>query len=173
MENFRDLGVITNSLLNKQLFNDNVFFRSGSFSKNLKIIKDNNVKTIINLRPKEDPLVDDILQIHCPIQLKQKPYSTSKAESKAWLRGVVFQIAHNKNNPTLFHCASGKDRTGITAAAILKICGMEDKIIIKEYLRSKGKISIGWIRSDIEGIGNPEKYFYDIPIENIKKRFLK
>lgn len=42
-------------------------------------------------------------------------------------------IADPDNQPVLFHCMVGKDRTGILAAAILNILGVEDDHILFDY----------------------------------------
>lgn len=42
-------------------------------------------------------------------------------------------IADPANQPVLFHCMVGKDRTGVLAAAILNILGVEDSHIIDDY----------------------------------------
>lgn len=35
--------------------------------------------------------------------------------------------------PLLFHCAAGKDRTGVFAALVLRLCGVPDEVIAWEY----------------------------------------
>ncbi len=42
-------------------------------------------------------------------------------------------IAEPENHPLVFHCAIGKDRTGILAAILLSVLGVEDKDIIEDY----------------------------------------
>jgi protein-tyrosine phosphatase len=42
-------------------------------------------------------------------------------------------IAEPKNHPLVFHCAVGKDRTGILAAVLLSVLGVEDKDVIEDY----------------------------------------
>lgn len=37
-------------------------------------------------------------------------------------------------SPLLFHCAAGKDRTGVAAALILSLVGVSDDLIIQDYL---------------------------------------
>lgn len=37
---------------------------------------------------------------------------------------------------TLFHCTAGKDRTGILSMALLKLYGVSDEEIIKDYMRT-------------------------------------
>jgi protein tyrosine/serine phosphatase len=33
----------------------------------------------------------------------------------------------------LVHCSAGKDRTGIIAAVVLSLCGVEDEAVAQEY----------------------------------------
>jgi protein-tyrosine phosphatase len=42
-------------------------------------------------------------------------------------------IAASENHPLIFHCAIGKDRTGILAAILLNILGAGDEDIITDY----------------------------------------
>jgi protein-tyrosine phosphatase len=42
-------------------------------------------------------------------------------------------ITRPENHPAVFHCAVGKDRTGILAAVLLSVLGVEDKDIIEDY----------------------------------------
>ena len=47
--------------------------------------------------------------------------------------------------PLLFHCTAGKDRTGIAAALILELCGVERELVLDDYeltnvLRSERRI---------------------------------
>ena len=45
-------------------------------------------------------------------------------------------IAEPSNHPLVFHCAGGKDRTGILAAVVLSVLGVADEDIIKDYTLS-------------------------------------
>lgn len=42
-------------------------------------------------------------------------------------------VAEPANHPLVFHCAVGKDRTGILAAVVLGILGVSDEDIIEDY----------------------------------------
>ena len=42
-------------------------------------------------------------------------------------------VADPKNHPTVFHCAAGKDRTGVLAALVLDILGVEHSMIVADY----------------------------------------
>ena len=49
---------------------------------------------------------------------------------------VLIENVKNKNTPLVFHCASGKDRTGVAAIVLLALLGCDEEIIMKDYLYS-------------------------------------
>jgi protein-tyrosine phosphatase len=49
------------------------------------------------------------------------------------LRILVERAADAPARPLLFHCAAGKDRTGIAAALLLGLLGVSDEIILDDY----------------------------------------
>ena len=49
------------------------------------------------------------------------------------LRRVVDLAVDAADRPLLFHCAAGKDRTGITAALLLGLLGVDDDTILDDY----------------------------------------
>ncbi len=58
-------------------------------------------------------------------------------------REVFLLLADAENLPLLFHCAAGKDRTGVLAAVILKSLGVADEIICADYVLS-GELNPDW-----------------------------
>lgn len=48
-------------------------------------------------------------------------------------RTMFEHILHRPNDPLLFHCTAGKDRTGVFAMLVLKLAGVDDFTIAKEY----------------------------------------
>ena len=50
------------------------------------------------------------------------------------LTDVVRLIADPANHPVVFHCAAGKDRTGIVAALVLGVLGVDDETIVDDYV---------------------------------------
>lgn len=46
----------------------------------------------------------------------------------------LFRILLDHETPILFHCAQGKDRTGIAAMLILLALGVDDETIVKDYM---------------------------------------
>lgn len=49
------------------------------------------------------------------------------------LKHIVELAADSAENPLLFHCVAGKDRTGITAAILLGLLGVPDETILDDY----------------------------------------
>lgn len=52
----------------------------------------------------------------------------------------VFQLMLTSDDGILFHCSSGKDRTGVMAALILKLLNVDEQIIMQDYLISNEKV---------------------------------
>jgi len=52
------------------------------------------------------------------------------------LATAVTRIAEQAGEPTVFHCAAGKDRTGVVAAIVLSLLGVTEEAIVEDYLAS-------------------------------------
>lgn len=62
-------------------------------------------------------------------------YKETVTVNLASLTPTLLQII-NSDEPVLYHCSAGKDRTGIVSALILSILRVERETIVKEYLMS-------------------------------------
>ena len=49
------------------------------------------------------------------------------------LRDALMLLADADRLPAVFHCAAGKDRTGVLAATVLSLLGVDDAVIIADY----------------------------------------
>ena len=54
---------------------------------------------------------------------------------------VMFDLMLSHKGPFVFHCSAGKDRTGFGAYLILKTLGVDEKIIMQDYLMSNVYLS--------------------------------
>jgi protein-tyrosine phosphatase len=66
---------------------------------------------------------------------------------------AMFRIAATASGGVLFHCAAGKDRTGVAAALLLDLAGVEDDDIVADYAASAPRIRdafADWKRSPAE-----------------------
>lgn len=52
---------------------------------------------------------------------------------RRWIHNVLLD---ERSYPHVFHCTAGKDRTGFAAMLVLKILGIDDRLVIKDYLES-------------------------------------
>lgn len=117
------------------------------------------VRTVIDLRSlaeiKEHPdqVPDGVEWKHCPLQTGQiEPNDPSGSAEKAFAgsltQGYLNMVLQNgellanalkylirrlPEGTVLFHCAAGKDRTGVLASAIYYLCGISDEDIIADY----------------------------------------
>ncbi|KAK3637397.1 hypothetical protein LTR56_008710 [Elasticomyces elasticus] len=54
-------------------------------------------------------------------------------------RTILLHILERPQAPLVFHCTVGKDRTGVFAALVLKLCGVGDEAVVWDYaLTTKG-----------------------------------
>jgi protein-tyrosine phosphatase len=87
-------------------------------------------------------------------------------------RKLFLSLGDKEKLPALFHCTTGKDRTGWAAAALLTLLGVPKETIMEDYLRSNDYILTAYqkaIDGFVAGGGDPE-----IPraILGVKKEYL-
>ena len=163
--NFRDIHGICNSIVPGKIFRSaylSCFQNNGMLEK---IIIDNNITCIVDLRTESEcswnPYKSDHILgcriINLPINTKHREvnfeakYNISNNEYIQYIycaknaRETVFNlftlVDPTKDN-MLIHCFSGKDRTGCIIALIELLVGANQDIIIKDYLESKQDTSI-------------------------------
>jgi protein-tyrosine phosphatase len=56
------------------------------------------------------------------------------------LAQAITIIGHDASHPLVFHCAAGKDRTGVLAALILDIVGVERRSIVQDYVLTASRM---------------------------------
>lgn len=54
----------------------------------------------------------------------------------------MFNELKNSEQATLFHCTAGKDRTGVAAALILHTLGVEEEVIMQDYVMSESVLNL-------------------------------
>ena len=74
----------------------------------------------------------------------------SLPSAKHEYRKLFLSLADQEMLPALFHCTTGKDRTGWAAAALLTLLGVPKDVVIEDYLRSNEYI-IPMYRKVIDG----------------------
>lgn len=71
---------------------------------------------------------------------------------------LVRRAASPQHEPVLFHCAAGKDRTGVAAALVLSALGVSDEQVVADYAltdRYRTEHRIEQIRPIVEEYGIP------------------
>ena len=137
--------------------------RTSEFNKfnglNIKTVFD--LRTPQEIEGKEDHLPANVTYVHAPSVLdhsdllsgmRSKVLNGEISDEESikimaeFYRGIVadnvpalkqlLQTIVNSDEPILYHCSAGKDRTGITTALILSILKVDRQTIVKEYLLS-------------------------------------
>ncbi len=158
--NFRDLG--GHPTVGGGVVRGGLVFRSDSLSylsdQDLVRLRDElQVRTVIDLRAPHEvedfghgPLETHVRQFHMPIVDQTRQPADAPAQEPRFLTLVeIYQfmlreyahrfaavlnvIADPELHPVVFHCAAGKDRTGLTAALVLGICGVADELIVADF----------------------------------------
>lgn len=72
------------------------------------------------------------------VQLFEKSYREfiSLPSARQGFADMFGELSDPANLPALFHCTTGKDRTGWAAAALLALCGVAGEDVMQDYLRS-------------------------------------
>jgi protein tyrosine/serine phosphatase len=125
------------------------------------------VRTVIDLRAGHEvdeyghgPLAAHVRQLHLPIvdQTREPPaprrlirrapkfqqldeiYTFMLREYAARFGAVLHVIADPANHPLVFHCAAGKDRTGLVAALVLSLCDVPDDLIVSDFAFTESRM---------------------------------
>jgi protein-tyrosine phosphatase len=125
------------------------------------------VRTVVDLRAGHEveeyghgPLAAHVRQLHLPIvdQTREPPtlrrlvrrapkFQTLDEIYGFMLRehaerfGVVLRVvADGTNHPLVFHCAAGKDRTGLVAMLVLSLCGVPDDVIVADFAFTESRM---------------------------------
>lgn len=98
-------------------------------------------------------------------------YSSMADRYGDWVKRV-FEVCAEAEGAVLFHCTTGKDRTGMIAAMLLGACGVADEDIIADYCVSE--VYLGHIYNDMgryykDGDAyDPADPFYSTAPENMR-----
>ncbi len=97
-------------------------------------------------------------------------YVRMAEDYKDWVRDVL-ETLFRCEGVAIYHCTTGKDRTGIVTALLLGLCGVADEDIIADYCVSQ--VYLSWIydrmkaRLAAEG-GNAQDPFFSTAPENME-----
>lgn len=171
--NFRDVGEALELIAEVPVFPTRKLFRGGKIDFVTDPATIQSPATILNLRRGPDPQRLAASYAHFPASNDLEKYETSNRGVRRWLNEIVSYFSDADTQfPVLIHCTSGKDRTGVVVAALLKIVGIDHSVIIEEYLLCDGDVRRGWIEMALDGIADPERYFNRVDLQAVKRRLL-
>jgi protein-tyrosine phosphatase len=104
-------------------------------------------------RPMFDVLPDWPTDIGDPALYLAERYMEMFASGRDAIATVFELLTVPEAYPLVFHCAAGKDRTGITAGLVLHVLGVDDDVIASDYALSGEAMQrlIVWAR-DQQGV---------------------
>ncbi|NNG26464.1 MAG: hypothetical protein HKM87_02995 [Ignavibacteriaceae bacterium] len=127
---------VSDKQFNFHIVDDGIWRSAQPSAESITVMKKHGLKTIINLRGSEDnhlweSRISDSLGVqyfHIPMDGREEP-------DTADLNEVLRIIENQKNQPVMYHCLGGKDRTGIvTAIYRLKNSDVDFEEVHKEML---------------------------------------
>lgn len=155
--NFRDLGGLLTGA--GRPVRSGLLFRSDSLQALTegdvtKLRHDYGLKVVVDLRLEREvaeegrgPLasVDEVGYVNAPLEMASTEGTAPEdvldtlylqcLASPSMVRAVG-RIVEHAGQPTLFHCAAGKDRTGVVAAVILGLLDVDEEQIVGDYMDS-------------------------------------
>ena len=154
MHNFRE--ICYGNMKQGMLFRSEMLHKLSK--KNQKLLKE-KVKVVVDLRmPEEalrepDNIMPGIEYMSLPVLSLSELQAEAKAsETKEFYRLFVSEKRHDfwtklfrillEKDAILFHCTSGKDRTGTVTALILSTLGIDKELIFEDYLKTNENIYI-------------------------------
>ncbi len=154
--NFRDLGGLLTS--NGQRVRTGYVYRNdalhGLTAADMERLATLRIALLVDLRAVTEiersgpsPLVADGSRVlHAPIMRQEGApreldpetrmeilYGSMLADGRDSFGEIFAALADQANLPAVIHCVAGKDRTGVTMALLLRLLGVPDDAIVRDY----------------------------------------
>ena len=183
--NFRDLGGYASSLGGHVRWRR--IFRSDNLAAltdgDHRVLADLSIATVIDLRtpaeiervgkirpsvayeyhhlPMSDVLPDTTDTRWSSAEYVASRYDEMLVGADFCMRTTLSIAADPRSYPLVFHCAAGKDRTGVLAALVLDIVGVERNVIVEDYVLTASRMDL--ILSRLQGGADAEARVAEIP----------
>ncbi|MHA1794043.1 MAG: tyrosine-protein phosphatase [Promethearchaeota archaeon] len=155
----------------------------------------NDIRLVIDLRgPEEEKIHEKLVTLLEKLNIERivanlttlpdgrriGPSYAKRAKTLKSEIGMVFKKMISTDGAMIFHCASGKDRTGIIAALFQKLAGVDEEEIKNDYVLSgldTRKQRIEELLDYINNLGGIENYLQECGVsikeqEEIKKKII-
>lgn len=131
------------------------FLRSDAIARwdahDIAAMRDYGVQTIVDLRSRyecekaPDPVMDGVRIVHVPMLDNMHSSGFAQGVPNAMSELYISLLKHDQYalcevlrtllSPgcVLFHCTAGKDRTGVVSMLLLKLAGVPDDIVVRDY----------------------------------------
>lgn len=177
--NFRDVGEWVELITGTLVLPHRHLLRGGKLDHVADASLIGNPRTILNVRRGPDKPKPDWACCWEHIPLDKLPsdrnrYEASNPAVRLWLHQVVELFARpTLAYPVFVHCTSGKDRTGMAIAVLLRIADVPLQAVEEEYALSDGGVDVEGLRSLLAGIGDPARYFPRIDLTAVARRLME
>ncbi len=108
------------------------------------------------------PLTADEIAIGLPATRIERAYTGWLDYRKAQFAEVLGRLAEPGFGPSLYHCAGGKDRTGVISAILLSIAGVPRDVVLDDYTLTSvflyRRALLGAARPEEKPVSSPREY---------------
>ena len=82
-----------------------------------------------------------------PVEFLSDHYLQMLAEGAAAIAASFAVLGSPARLPAVFHCSAGKDRTGVLAALVLSVLGVDDEVVAADYHLSASAVErlVAWL----------------------------
>ena len=130
----------------------------------IKWLIENNITTLVDLRSEEEAVRkpcglkdrDEFRYFHLPVagggntpKSLEHLHTVYRNMLDAQMDKIIDTIMNADSN-VMYFCTAGKDRTGVVSAVILKRLGVDDEIIVDDYMKS-GDNLLDMLREYVKG----------------------
>ncbi|MBC5784186.1 tyrosine-protein phosphatase [Ramlibacter sp. USB13] len=129
------------------------------------------VQKLAEMREAGERLTGDLVAVH--MQDTYRGFVRHNTERFA----EFFQHLLASDEPTVFHCTAGKDRTGFAAALLLKALGVPDEEVMRDYLLTNDRLvlpeasRLGLPREAMEVLWRVQPAFLQAALDEVDARY--
>jgi protein-tyrosine phosphatase len=107
--------------------------------------------------------------------LQQETFVATQASRLAF-SNMLHTMANNSALPVMFHCRGGKDRTGFAAMLLLGLLGVDEQVLIYDYMlthRAREKKNKLYYESFLAKTGDVDKAKYMFTLFDVKPTYVE